>query len=234
MSCPYTQDLGAFALGIDPSDRAGLERHVADCQLCQTELSGLTAVTALLAKVREHGIDVADAEPPAFPDDLLDRILGTIAAERAAASNAAEHRAAAGRAARRRRGRWLAAAAAAVVIGSAGGLALAGWPGQDGQPGPPVAASRYGVEATTSLHPDPRGTRIQMSLSNLPDVRSCRLVAKARDGRTETITSWPAGYDTTVDVTATTSIQADDLAELQVIDDRGRRLLTVASPGYKP
>lgn len=222
MSCPHAPDLGAFALGLVPGSAGAaqdhpLEHHLAGCPSCRSELADLTAVTALLATVRQHGLDVADTAPLAFPDDLLERVLAAIASERAAE-----------RRSRRRRAGWLAAAAAAVVLGSAGGLFLAG---RDDVLAPAVAASRFGVEATTSLHPDPKGTRIEMALHNLPPVASCRLVAKARDGRTETVTTWRGAYDTTVDVTATTSIRSSDLAELQVIDDRGRRLLTVAAPG---
>jgi hypothetical protein len=220
MSCPHASDLAVFVLGVD--GHHPLERHVAGCPTCQTELADLTAVTGLLAAVRQQGLEVAETTPTAFPDDLLDRVLAAIASERAAARRSRQ----------RRRAAWFAAAAAAAVFGAAGGLVLAGG---DHVVAPAVTASQFGVEATTSLHPDPSGTRVEMALTNLPPVASCRLVARARDGRTETVTWWRGGtYDTAVDVTATSSIRPADLAELQVIDDRGRRLLTVAARGHGP
>ena len=89
MSCPHASELGAFALGHVPGSAGAaqdhpLEHHLAGCPSCRSELADLTAVTALLATVRQHGLDVADTAPLAFPDDLLERVLAAIASERAA------------------------------------------------------------------------------------------------------------------------------------------------------
>ena len=230
MTCPQAHFLGPFALGADDLDAEGIERHVASCPTCQSELSELSGVAALLATVQASGVDVDAAEPADYTDELLDRVLVAIGTERAAERETR----------RRRRRTFLLAAAATVAIaaGSVAGVTLAG---RDSGTGPGTASSqvshlagttRFGVSATTTIRPDPRGTMIEMALDNLPAVTSCRLVAKASDGRTDTVTSWPVTYQSSLNVHGTTSIRPADLAELQVIDNTGRRLVTVTATGH--
>jgi len=226
MSCPHTHLLGSFALGAEDPATEGLETHVASCLTCQAELSELSGVAALLATVQASGVDVDAAEPATYPDALLDRVLVAIGTERQATQQA-----------RRRRYRvgLLAAAAVALVVGPIVGVGIAG---RDAGPGTGQGSSahlagttNFGVTAATTIHPDAKGTRIEMALDNLPAVTSCRLIAKASNGRTETVTSWPVTYQHSLRVHGKTSIRPSDLAELQVIDNTGRRLVTVTATG---
>jgi hypothetical protein len=216
MTCPHVRGLGVFVLGSQDTEREAAARHIASCLDCQAELAELQGLPALLATVRGAGIDLDEA-PVRRPDDLLDRVLVTIAAERA------------GKRGRRRRTVLLAAVALVVVAAAGTGVAFRAGPGFEPER-VPLAASRsaFGVSATTSVLGRPWGTQVDMTLSGLPAGSSCRLVARAADGRTETAASWQVTYRDSLTVEGMTSIAPDDLTELEVVDDNGRRLITVA------
>jgi hypothetical protein len=219
MTCPHGPRLGAIALGANDNEQHDLDRHLRSCPECRTELDGLREVSGLLRSVHIEDVTApASAEPTGTPDDLLGRVLATMTAERETGAR------------KRRRTRRLVAAAAAVVVGLAGaGIAI----GRPDFPAVlpvelPVASSTLGVRATTSVLDQPWGTRIEMGLRGLPDGSSCRLVAVAQDGSTETVAAWHVSYGNAFHVEAMTSIQARDLAGLQVVDQTGRRLIDVA------
>ncbi|MEQ4205534.1 zf-HC2 domain-containing protein [Actinopolymorpha sp. B9G3] len=238
MSCTHAPRLGAYALGVDDPERRAIERHLASCAHCRAELSDLAEVAAMLATARSAGIvdaEVSDAEvgdagvidmsqESEAVDDLLDRILAAIATERT-------DQAAKVRGVRWRRRRVALGIAAAVALGgSVVGVAVARGELLTPDHTPLVAgSSAYGVTATTSVRDEPWGTRIDMTLHGLPPLTSCRLVAKAHDGRTETVASWRVTYDDGLDVEGMSEFRAAELAELQVIDTAGRRLVTVAA-----
>lgn len=259
MSCSHAPRLGAYALGVDDPERRVIEDHLAACAYCRAELSDLGEVVAMLTTARFAGVGEIDlganpetepetdpdvepgeeavpspelgqgAGPATLPDelsdDLLNRVLAAIATERT------DHRTAKVTAIRRRRRRVALGIAAAVALGgSVAGVAVA-----RGELLTPdhaqLTASRstYGVTATTNVRDDPWGTQIDMALHGLPPLTSCRLVAKAHDGRTETVASWRVTYDDGLEVEGISQIRATELAELQVIDTTGRLLLTVTA-----
>lgn len=240
MTCPNAPRLGAIALGAEDRERHDLENHLLTCSVCRAELDELREVSALLRLVDvEDVIAPVSAEPKGAPDDLLGRVLAVMAAESAetaeaaGTANTAETAETAEREARplrRRRARLLVAVAAAVVFGLGGaGVAISGLDSPAVRPVElPVASSKLGVSATTSLLDQPWGTRIEMGLRGLPDGSSCRLVAVARDGGTETVAAWHVNYEDSFEVEAMTSIRTGDLAGLQVVDQSGRRLIDVA------
>lgn len=260
MTCPYARRLGPFALDVDDAESGLIERHLDTCRSCQAELADLTRVADVLAAVRGSGVlrDDAltcagagngsvgkedEAVPPHHPngepaasDDLLDRVLDAIAAERATTTTAERattttagpaprhpHRSrrTRRRPARPRRRTVVALVAAAVLLGgTATGVAV--W--ADRGSAPLVARSWLGVSATATIAPRETGSRIDMVLSGLPPKASCRLVARAGDGRVETVASWRVTYQDTFRFEARTSIPVADLASLDVLDNRGRRL----------
>lgn len=237
MTCPYAVHIGVFLLGAEDAERDSFEQHLPSCHRCQTELSELANLPALLAAAKAAGEPMASGprasdlmvsdlmavdpmtDRPALPvHDLLDRVLTEIATERTTRD--------------RHRRITLIAAVALILAGSLGGILYV----LNDQPPTPTpvpvpvagASSSFGVSAMTSVHPQPGGTRIDMTLSGLTRDTSCQLVAKATDGRTETAASWRVTYQDTVQVAGMTSISAAQLAELAVIDDDGRQLITIA------
>jgi hypothetical protein len=218
MTCPHARRLGVFALGVEDSDRTSFERHLATCATCRAELSELAALAPLLATVERADIaNVEEQRATHPPDELLDRVLATISTERGTV-----------RSSRRRRRLALAAAAVLIVGGTATGAVVAFQGSQAADQIQLVdGRSSMGVRATTSVLPEAWGTRIDMRLAGLPPRISCRLIARTDDGRTETAASWRVTYQDSIEVEGMTSLSPDDLAELEVIDDNGRRLITV-------
>ncbi|HEY8458470.1 MAG TPA: zf-HC2 domain-containing protein [Actinopolymorphaceae bacterium] len=219
MTCPHAHRLGAYALGVEDPDREAIERHLSTCESCAKELADLTQVTSFLAVVRTAGVRIDEESAAARGSPkLLERVLLTMQSEKSE------------RVKRRRRlltrAAALAAAAAFVVGVVSAAIGLRDHIMSDRVQLTAVSSS-YGVDATTTVQPEAWGTRVTMSLQDLPPVKSCKLVARSHDGRVETIASWRAGYGGGVDVEAMTAFRPDELAQLEVVDDTGRRLLTV-------
>jgi anti-sigma factor RsiW len=114
---PFRSLLGAYlATGLDPEDRAALERHLESCEACRAELAALAPLPALLRRLRSPRAVEATAAPPG--EGPTAHAAGT--EDRVAA---VAHRIA------RRRRRARAAVALGTVVAAAGalaGLALAG------------------------------------------------------------------------------------------------------------
>jgi hypothetical protein len=249
MTCTHAPRLGAYALGIDDPERDAIEHHLTTCPDCRAELSDLAEVAAILTTAKSTGItdtDINNPHPtphtqpdtqptpaptpdqdhqpttPALPDDLLDRILTAIATERThqTTKHTTPHN--------WRRRTTLTLAAAAVVAGSAIGVAVVhGDLLTPDQTQLAAGHSTHGVTAHTTIHDEPWGTRINMTLQDLPPLTTCRLIARAHNGHTETIASWHVTYNQGLDVEAMTKIHTNELAELHVIDTTGRHLITV-------
>lgn len=113
---------GAYAVdALDDIERAGFERHLAECAECRAEVASLREAGALLA-------ETTDTEPPAA---LRDRVLADITKVRPLPPETPAARPVPTRRRQGRGARLLAAAAAVVVLG--GGAAVV-WqqPWQDG------------------------------------------------------------------------------------------------------
>jgi anti-sigma factor RsiW len=68
VSCHYTTDVGCYVLGsLDPAERADLEEHLRECDMCRAELVSLQEAAAGL---------------PATRPQLLDGLLARAAQER--------------------------------------------------------------------------------------------------------------------------------------------------------
>ena len=105
---------GAYAVdALDDIERAGFERHLAECAECRAEVASLRETGALLA-------ETTDTEPPAA---LRERVLSGITKVRPLPPEAPVTRPASGRRRQGRGARLLAAAAAVVVLG--GGATVA-------------------------------------------------------------------------------------------------------------
>jgi anti-sigma-K factor RskA len=135
---------GAYAVdALDDIERAGFERHLAECAECRAEVASLREAAALLA-------ETTATEPPAA---LRDRVLADITKVRPLPPETPAARPVPTRRRQRRGARLLAAAAAVVVLG--GGAAVV-WqqPWQDGTSQPPSA-----TDAVLSA-PDARSTSL--------------------------------------------------------------------------
>jgi anti-sigma factor RsiW len=80
VSCHYTTDVGCYVLGsLDPAERADLEEHLRECDMCRAELVSLEGLPGLLSLVSPQE---AAAGLPATRPQLLDGLLARAAQKR--------------------------------------------------------------------------------------------------------------------------------------------------------
>jgi anti-sigma factor RsiW len=206
VTCPYTIDVGCYVLGsLDSAERAKLEEHLVDCDVCRAELVSLAGLPGLLSRVSPQ--EAADGLPTARPQ-LLEGLL----------TRAADQR-------RTRRHRLIAVAAAVILVagGIVGGFELAHPSGN----GTATTAADGPVHASVRLVGTASGTKITLSLSGVPSGEECRLVAISTDGSSHDAGSWYASYNGDVAVNETAALAPAELAALRVETGAGRPLVTI-------
>ena len=182
------QSLGIYVLGaIDPAERVIVDAHLSQCQECREELAGLAGLPALLGRVplqdaerlALHNAELRDLEEP--PAELLDSLLGRIAARRRA---------------RRWRGVVAAAAAAVIAVGGGigGGVLISDAHGS--HPRPPSAELVHGgnptthVSATVYYSPWNSGTSMQVLVTGIPNGTFCHFWLTTSSGQHLLAGSW--------------------------------------------
>jgi predicted anti-sigma-YlaC factor YlaD len=186
-----------------------VDEHVAHCSRCREELEALIPLRSYLARLAADELEGAGAPPPA----LRTRLRSAVRAER--------------RRVVRRRVAAVAAIAAAVAV-----ALLFAWP-RGGEDPPAVAArsaaadAQTGVRATVAATSRAWGTELRVRMSGAAPGERCRLVARARDGRTEIAATWWTTYGGSAEVTGAAAIPAAELAALDVVTVQGRRLVHV-------
>ena len=210
MSCHYTIDLGCYVLGsLNPAERANIEEHLGECEVCRAELISLAGLPGLLARVSPQ--EAATGLPTTRPQ-LLEGLL----------ARAAEQR-------RTRRHRLIAAAATLILVagGIVGGLELAHPSGT----GTATTAADGPVHVSVRLVGTATGTKITLRLSGVPSGEECRLVAVSTDGSSHDAGSWYASYGGDAVVNETVALAPADLAALRVETPTGRPLVTIPLNG---
>ncbi|GIH50536.1 Putative zinc-finger [Microbispora rosea] len=134
MTCEEVRiSLGSYVLGaLDAEETAEVEAHLDTCAACRAELSELSGLPPLLARVSAEDIERAAAPPRAVLDGVF---AGAAASEPAPVPETVAVVAAPAR--RGRRSRVLLALAASVVVAAVGGTA---W----------VSAAQRGAESTAA------------------------------------------------------------------------------------
>jgi hypothetical protein len=209
-SCAVTESVGAYVLDrVDPSERARIEIHLKLCLICRAAVDELHPVADLLGSVSETEI-VPGSSPDPSPV-LLKQLLATTSA------------------ARQRQAKSRRALVAAALTVAAAGMAI---PAIDrpGPPGPgPVVATATGarVSGTADLVGSNAGTGIRLRLRGVPEGMTCRLIVRDSSGARHEAGSWPAEYDGTVDVPASTTIPLGQIAALGIETTTGHELLAI-------
>lgn len=201
--------LGAYVLGaLDPSERAELEGHLAECPRCREELAEFAGLPGLLGLLT--AADLAAPGETTAPD-LLTRTLNEL-----------------GRRRRIHRHRLLAAAAAVLIAVTAGGVVLATTDlARPSEITATVTNPATHVTATATLRDQSSGTAITLRLRGVPAGEHCRLVAVSGAGRHQTTASWQANYSGTAEIHTTSTIHPTQLASLLVVAADGTRLATL-------
>ncbi len=200
--------LGAYLLGaLGPTERVEVEEHLRGCPQCREELAGLAGLPGLLATLDQTDLEQLDDGDPEAGSRLLERTLLELTRRRQAV---------------RRRNRLLTAAAA--VVTSPDDTASA------------RSATGVATNATTGVHaevgftPQPWGTALHLMLRGVPPGTHCQLVAVLADGQRQAAGSWQASYEGTASVDAAADARPDQLTGLEVVTDRGVRLVSIPAP----
>jgi hypothetical protein len=217
-------DVGAYVLGVlDDIEMARFEHHLAVCPDCGDQLDELSGLVPILAELGPAG---AGSPVPPSGDALLRKLVDRVSTERGV----------------QRRRRWLALVAAAVlVVGGPTAAYLAASSGNSGSTAP-IAGETHtakdastGVKATVGLTGKKWGTQVDLTLAGVSGPLTCRLVAIAKDGSQQTVSTWSvpaAGYGTTSQPTPLTieggaGLSPSDITRLDVVTTKGERLVSV-------
>jgi anti-sigma factor RsiW len=202
-------ELGAYVIGsLDAADRERVDRHLATCAECLSELAELEPLPGLLARI-EPGEARGRLLTP--PPDLLTRALGAIE----------DHE----KSQRRRLRCWQLTAAAAVMAAVLGITLPQLTSNGDGTPMAVVSgATAAGVG---SMEQRSWGTAVELELSGLPPASGYRAYATARDGHTEVAANWGASPGGRATISGATAIPRNQLASIEIRTVDGRELLTL-------
>jgi anti-sigma factor RsiW len=212
-----TISLGVYLVGaIDPTERAEVEAHLADCPRCRAELADLAMLPTVLDKLSID--DIGAAEPaPVASEDLFARVAAQARVEAAEVTPL------------RRRPRWhkLAAAAAAVVL--VGGVSVTAVEVlRTSDRTQTVSAVQGPVRMRVVLSSQTSGTALRVTVSGLERDEHCRLIAYADDGNADLVGEWDATYGGEGQMIGSTPIAPDNLRRLVLLGHDGNQLVAVA------
>lgn len=171
--------LGVYIVGaIDPAERAMVDEHLPQCQVCRDELAGLAGLPAMLSRVPAADVErlsQAPDEPPGVaepPDELLNSLLAKVSARRRS---------------RLWRGAVTVAAAAAIAAGGAATAVQVASPPASQAAHTDVAAasnSRTGVAAVVDYTKTSwGGTAMRVQVSGIAAGTTCQFWVVGQDGR---------------------------------------------------
>jgi hypothetical protein len=219
----------AYVLGsLTSSERREYEAHLETCERCRSAVAEISGVPALLAMMDLEDVRALDEEPPETPPlrpEVLDSILDKVRW-------------------RRRRSRWLMSAAVGVAAALlAVGVVIAIRPEivglEDYTPQETTQAmdmakvSETPINASITLTGFGWGTRIDMACSygewgqagTIPP-QNLGMVVVGRDGSHTEVATWLGLSGATALPSATTPIQKDEIAAVQLVSsDNGKVLL---------
>jgi Putative zinc-finger len=204
MACVMDRELGAYVLhALEQDESKAVEHHLTACDECRDEVHDLAYTASLLSLLKPEDVD-------GLQDTTGDMGLRRRIPQRA-----------------------LLGVAAVVLVGSVltpVAITVAGHVTGHRSAAPSVVRMvdpATHVKATVALTRLDVGTRLRLHLTGVPPRGWCSLVARSRDGRSDTAATWLADYGGRADVEGTTAIPADRLSELDVVTDQGQVLVSV-------
>jgi hypothetical protein len=84
-----------------------------------------------------------------------------------------------------------------------------------------------GVRATVAATPRMWGTELRVHVTGAQPGERCRLIARARDGRSDVAATWWTTYSGTAELTGAAAIPIADVVALDVVTTSGRRLVHI-------
>ena len=213
-------ELGVYLLGaIEPDRRPVVEGHLAACDSCRAELSGLAGLPSLLRRVPADVVERLAADDPeqVIPEPPLNASLARIGAIR------------------RRRNLFAAAAALAAAVAAASAVQVL----HDSTAHPPAAAAHARTVTVQTTNPEtgiwaavrytaqPWGTELEVSIAGVTTDTWCTLLVTGPQGQVITAGGWdsdpgskPTWYPASVPMTAAS------LQRFTIVAD-GKTLVTI-------
>jgi anti-sigma factor RsiW len=210
--------LGVYVVGaIDPAERSVVDAHLSHCLDCREELAGLAGLPALLGRVPladAERLALGDEELEEAPAELLDALMGQVAARR-----------------RARRWRVIAAAAAAAIIAVAGG-GLAGGILMSHRHEQSYlergADSATHVSAAVYYSSAKSGTRMQVQVTGIPNGTHCEFWVTTTSGQHFLVDRWTVNdYQSGNWYNASTTVALSQLRSVEVSRANGNVLVSV-------
>jgi hypothetical protein len=218
----------AYVLGsLTSNERREYEAHLTTCDRCRSAVAEISGVPALLAMLDLEDVRALDDEPPETPPlrpEVLESVLDKVRW-------------------RRRRSRWLMSAAVGVAAALlAIGAVIAVRPqvvGLENFTPPPTnqalemaKVSETPINASISLTGYGWGTRIDMACSygdwgqsGNTEPQNLGMVVVGRDGSHTEVATWLGLSGATALPSATTPMQKDEIAAVQLVSSDGKVLL---------
>jgi len=218
----------AYVLGsLTSNERREYEAHLATCDRCRSAVAEISGVPALLAMLDLEDVRALDDGPPETPPlrpEVLESVLDRVRW-------------------RRRRSRWLMSAAvgvAAALLAIAVVIAVRpqvvglenATPTQTIQALEMAKVSETPINASISLTGYGWGTRIDMACSygdwgqsGNTEPQNLGMVVVGRDGSHTEVATWLGLSGATALPSATTPMQKDEIAAVQLVSSDGKVLL---------
>lgn len=232
MTCPLPHADAAYVLGaLSPVERLDFEKHLPGCDTCTRSVRELAGLPGLLGRVEASVLE----RPPvdeAIPDTLLPGLSRDVRRARLRRTLAAAGLAAA-----------VAAGAVTVVsqVGDGDGSAPA-VAGPDSTPSGVVSLTMdpvgdVPVRASVTLEQVTWGTRLGLTCTydtdsveyELPPAVHYTLFVLTRDGSKEQVGSWRSVDGKTMQLSAATAANRDDIASVEVRLPDGQVVLTLGA-----
>ena len=177
------QLLGVYVVGaIDPAERALVDEHLGQCQLCRDELAGLAGLPAMMSRVPVADVewlDTAVTELPALQEpseEMLASLVRQVSVKR-----------------RSRLRRSMVAVAAAAVIAAGGAAATMQLTGPPAVSNDVAQAASGRVAAVVDYSPTGWGTAMRVQVSGIPSGTKCQFWVVGKDGRASYAGAWTVG-----------------------------------------
>jgi anti-sigma-K factor RskA len=177
------QLLGVYVVGaIDPAERALVDEHLGQCQLCRDELAGLAGLPAMMSRVPVADVewlDTAVTELPALQEpseEMLAWLVRQVSVKR-----------------RSRLRRSMVAVAAAAVIAAGGAAATMQLTRPPAVSNDVAQAASGRVAAVVDYSPTGWGTAMRVQVSGIPSGTKCQFWVVGKDGRASYAGAWTVG-----------------------------------------
>jgi hypothetical protein len=203
VSCQHTVDVGAYLFGsLDPKERSAFERHLSDCDSCQTEMLRLAPLPGLLGRLSLEDVENLDEIPAPPPESNRQRRVLVVCA------------------------------AVLGALALAGGILFLPQPPPESAPAtssaPPPSAPMWaardqgtGVDASVEMVTRSWGTEMWFVFHHVKPGARCKVMVFDRQGRREIGGWWGSDHAPDERIPGSTSFRVDQIDRLEVSDESG-------------